>query len=128
MTRIATIAACIVAACIPLASAVDITFKNAWNTTTDPEGSIRLNSLSFQQDPLTTFQQHQYVASYATANNTFGQHYVVVGRRQVRPEIGDWEYLTLTDYVQTTLDEHNTISMGISGDGRIHLSFDHHVR
>jgi hypothetical protein len=28
--------------------------------------------------------------------------------------------------VQQTLDEHNTISMGISGDGKIHLSFDHH--
>ena len=34
--------------------------------------------------------------------------------------------MALTDYVQQTLDEHNTISMGISGDGKIHLSFDHH--
>jgi hypothetical protein len=25
------------------------------------------------------------------------------------------------------LDGHNMISMGISGDGKIHLSFDHHV-
>jgi hypothetical protein len=50
-----------------------------------------------------------------------------LGRRKIAPSVADWEYLTLEDYTQKTMDGHNMISMGISGDGKIHLSFDHHV-
>jgi hypothetical protein len=78
-----------------------------------------------QQNALTTFGDYQYVAFYKTATG-YGKHYVNLGRRRISPSPGEWQYLTLTDYVQQTLDEHNTISMGISGDGKIHLSFDHH--
>lgn len=115
------------AASSPLATAVEVVREQAWNITTDPQGSVRLNGLAFQQNALTTFKHHQYVAFYTTANETYGEHYVGLGRRRVWPCEEEWEYLTLTDYLQTTLDEHNTISLGISGDGKIHLSFDHHV-
>ncbi|KAF1833948.1 hypothetical protein BDW02DRAFT_569479 [Decorospora gaudefroyi] len=106
-------------------SALSITSTNNWNIANDVEGSVRLNGLAFQQHVLTTFGDYQYVAFYKTATG-YGKHYVNVGRRMLSPSLGEWEYLTLTDYVQQRLDEHNTISMGISGDGKIHLSFDHH--
>jgi hypothetical protein len=107
------------------ASALSINSTNYWNITNDVEGSVRLNGLSFQQDALATFGDYQYVAFYKTASG-YGRHYVNLGRRRISPSTGDWQYFAFTDYVQQTLDEHNTISMGISGDGRIHLSFDHH--
>lgn len=107
------------------ASAISISSTNYWNITNDVEGSVRLNGLAFQQHALTTFGDYQYVAFYKTASG-YGKHNVNLGRRRIAPSFGDWQYFAFTDYVQTTLDEHNTISMGISGDGKIHLSFDHH--
>jgi hypothetical protein len=108
-----------------LVSAISVTSTKSYNTSNDVEGSVHLNGLSFQQNALTTFGNYQYVAFYATATG-YGKHYVNLGRRQISPSIGAWQYFAFTDYVQQTLDEHNTISMGISGDGKIHLSFDHH--
>ncbi|CAG9940522.1 unnamed protein product [Clonostachys rosea f. rosea IK726] len=106
--------------------AVKIVSTNHWDIGTDIQGSERLNGVSYQEDVLITFGEHQYVTFYETAPAGYGNHYVRVGRRRVLPSVGAWEFLTLTDYLQTTLDGHNMISMGISGDGRIHLSFDHH--
>ncbi|KAH5582603.1 hypothetical protein HBI24_117340 [Parastagonospora nodorum] len=108
-----------------LVSALSVTSTNSWNITNDVEGSVRLNGLAFQQTGLTTFGDYQYVAFYKTASG-YGKHHVNLGRRRISPSIGEWQYFAFTDYVQQTLDEHNTISMGISGDGKIHLSFDHH--
>lgn len=108
-----------------LTTALSITSTNSYNISADVEGSVRLNGLSFQQNPLLTFGEYQYVAFYKTATG-YGKHYVNLGRRRISPSMGDWQYFAFTDYVQQTLDEHNTISMGISGDGKIHLSFDHH--
>lgn len=108
--------------------AVKIVSTNHWDIGTDIQGSERLNGVSYQEDVLITFGEYQYVTFYETAPAGYGNHYVRVGRRRVLPSVGAWEFLTLTDYLQTTLDGHNMISMGISGDGRIHLSFDHHVR
>lgn len=113
------------ALCSSLASAISITSTNHWNISTDVEGSVRLNGLSFQQNALTTFGDHQYVAFYNTSSG-YGKHFVNLGRRRISPSIDAWKFFAFEDYTQTTLDEHNTISMGISGDGRIHLSFDHH--
>lgn len=108
-------------------SAVRVTSTQHWDIGTDIEGPERLNGVSFQEDVLITFGDYQYVTFYSTTPAGYNHHYVNVGRRRVTPSVGAWQYLTLTDYVQTTMDGHNTISMGISGDGRIHLSFDHHV-
>ncbi|KAH8732069.1 hypothetical protein GQ44DRAFT_722222 [Phaeosphaeriaceae sp. PMI808] len=115
----------IVVSLTSIVSALSVTSINYWNITNDVEGSVRLNGLAFQQNALTTFGDYQYVAFYQTATG-FGKHYVNLGRRRVAPSISEWQYFAFTDYVQQTLDEHNTISMGISGDGKIHLSFDHH--
>lgn len=110
------------------ATAVEIISSEHWTIGTDIEGSERLNGVSYQEDVLITFGNHQYVTFYDTAPAGYLNHYVNVGRRQISPSVGEWEFLTLTDYVQKTMDGHNMISMGISGDGKIHLSFDHHVR
>ncbi|KAF2020730.1 hypothetical protein BU24DRAFT_469493 [Aaosphaeria arxii CBS 175.79] len=111
--------------CFSFVQAISVTSTKYWNITNDVEGSVRLNGLAFQQNALVTFENYQYVAFYSTATG-YGKHYVNLGRRRISPSVGDWQYFAFTDYLQTTLDEHNTISMGISGDGKIHLSFDHH--
>lgn len=115
----------VAATLLSFANAVSITSTRTYNISNDVEGSVHLNALSFQQSPLTTFGDYQYVAFYKTASG-YGKHYVNLGRRRISPSVGDWQSFAFTDYVQQTLDEHNTISMGISGDGKIHLSFDHH--
>jgi hypothetical protein len=107
--------------------AVELISTEHWDIGTDIEGPQRLNGVSYQEDVLITYGNHQYVTFYETAPAGYLNHYVNVGRRQVSPSVGEWEFLTLEDYVQKTMDGHNMISMGISGDGRIHLSFDHHV-
>jgi hypothetical protein len=119
----------IAALCCMLAGASALTVKStkSWTIGTDLQGPERLNGVSYQEDALITFGDHQYVTFYETTPAGYNNHYVKVGRRRVSPSVGDWEYLTLTDYVQKTMDGHNMISMGISGDGKIHLSFDHHV-
>jgi hypothetical protein len=109
------------------AAAVSVISTQHWDIGTDIQGSERLNGVSYQEDVLISFGDYQYVTFYSTAPAGYGNHYVNVGRRRIAPSVGGWEFLTLTDYVQKTMDGHNMISMGISGDGRIHLSFDHHV-
>lgn len=80
---------------------------------------ICINGKSFQQNPLVTHGDYQYIAYY-DANR-----WVCVGRRPLPG--GDWEVLRLTDYPFKSNDAHNIISLGICGqDGTIHLSFDHH--
>lgn len=120
-------ATCLLALAATVVSAVRIVSTNSWDIGTDIEGPERLNGVSYQEDVLITFGNYQYVTFYSTTPAGYSNHYVNVGRRQIKPSVGSWQYLTLTDYVQKTMDGHNMISMGISGDGKIHLSFDHHV-
>ncbi|KAF4465014.1 hypothetical protein FALBO_8139 [Fusarium albosuccineum] len=108
------------------ASAVTVKSTKSWSLSSDIQGPERLNGVSYQEDALITFGDHQYITFYETTSEGYSHHYVKVGRRRVSPSVGDWQYLALSDYTQTTMDGHNMISMGISGDGKIHLSFDHH--
>lgn len=79
-----------------------------------------INGLSFQQNPLVTFNGWQYIVYYN------GSRHVCIGRRQLPS--GSWSVVELTDYtLSTTTDAHNVVTMGICpNDGTIHLSFDHH--
>jgi hypothetical protein len=78
-----------------------------------------MNGESFQQDGIVTFNGWQYSA-YWDQNG-----YVNVARRSLPS--GGWQTIRLTDYVTTSTDSHNTISIGISPlDGSIHLAFDTH--
>ncbi|KAF1962491.1 hypothetical protein CC80DRAFT_487938 [Byssothecium circinans] len=112
-------------ALLSFTSAISIKATRKYDIAADVEGSVHMNGLAFQQSALTTFGDYQYVAFYKTASG-YGKHHVNLGRRRIAPSPGDWRVFAFTDYVQQTLDEHNTISIGISGDGKIHLSFDHH--
>lgn len=78
-----------------------------------------MNGESFQQDGIVTFGGRQYAAFWDESG------YVNVSRRLL--PAGAWQNVRLTDYVTSSTDSHNTISIGISGqDGTIHLAFDMH--
>jgi hypothetical protein len=78
-----------------------------------------MNGESFQQDGILTFNGWQYSAFWDQNG------YVNISRRLL--PAGAWQNVRLTDYVTTSTDSHNTISLGISGqDGSIHLAFDMH--
>ncbi|GAA1640140.1 BNR repeat-containing protein [Actinoplanes couchii] len=78
-----------------------------------------MNGESFQQDGIVTYGNWQYAAFWDQSG------YVNLSRRQVPS--GAWSHLRLTDYVTTSTDSHNTISIGIApSDGTIHLAFDTH--
>jgi hypothetical protein len=75
----------------------------------------------------------QYAAFYQSKDDSSSNNacYPTLARRRLRAsssaEDGPWEYLIFDDYEQTTDDGHNTISIGsCTGDGTIHVSYDHH--
>ncbi|EEY24110.1 neuraminidase [Verticillium alfalfae VaMs.102] len=111
---------------LPLTLAISIRSTDVWDIATDIQGPERLNGVSYQEDVLVTFGDYQYVTFYSTTPAGYNNHHVNLGRRRIEPSVEPWEYLAFTDYVQRTMDGHNMISMGISGDGHVHLSFDHH--
>lgn len=107
----------------------------------DPKTTHRLNCNAFQQHGLTTEFGWQYAVFYTSDTPEAGApRFVSIARRHlpsVREDAdrggarsgaeGEWQRIVLRDYVQSTEDGHNTISMGISkGDGRIHLVWDLH--
>ncbi len=78
-----------------------------------------INGLSFQQDPVVSHGQYQYVGYYD------GQRHVCLARREL--PAGKWEIIHFLDYDFQSNDAHNVISIGICPqDGTIHLAFDHH--
>ncbi|KAK4187923.1 hypothetical protein QBC35DRAFT_550888 [Podospora australis] len=82
----------------------------------------RINCYAFQQDAILSFRGWQYAAFYSPVGDAVFIH---LARRQL-PN-GPWETLVFDDYPQTVDDGHNTVQIGIcSGDGTIHLSYDHH--
>lgn len=74
---------------------------------------------SFSQSHVITSNNYQYAVYYNKDRR------VCLGRRALPS--GSWESLVFTDYLFSTTDCHNVPVLGISADGRIHLSFDHHV-
>jgi hypothetical protein len=95
----------------------------------DARREHRINSNSFQQNALISWQGFQYACFYSNKDDAvFGGPLLVnIARRRLTLAENVWETLTFLDYEQTVDDGHNTISMGIcSGDGTIHISWDHH--
>jgi hypothetical protein len=78
-----------------------------------------MNGESYQQDAILTVNGYQYAAYWNAAAR------VILARR---PEgEGAWTRIEMdTGYSSTSTDSHNTISLGASGDGRLHIAFDHH--
>ncbi len=78
-----------------------------------------------------TYNGYQYVIFYSARDRTKlrseAASYVVVSRRKLGGFA--WEHSILTDYKVTSDDAHNRQTIAVSsGDGRIHISFDHHNR
>ncbi|KAF5878527.1 putative dockerin type 1 protein [Botrytis fragariae] len=95
----------------------------------DPKRTHRINANSFQQNAITTVDGWQYVAFYTDhpTSTKLNACMMNLGRRKVSPTPSKWEILSFHDYEQVVDDGHNTISIGIcSGDGSIHIAFDHH--
>ncbi|KAF7923569.1 hypothetical protein BELL_0005g00220 [Botrytis elliptica] len=95
----------------------------------DPQRTHRINANSFQQNAITTFNGWQYVAFYTDhpTSTKLNACMMNLGRRKVSPTHSKWDILSFHDYEQVVDDGHNTISIGIcSGDGSIHIAFDHH--
>ncbi len=90
-----------------------------------------INGQPYQQEALITHEGYQYATWY---HNSPTDEDVYISRRDLTGTT--WETfdtgfgLENGDGTATTTnkewDSHNVIGLGISGDGRIHLSFDHH--
>jgi hypothetical protein len=86
-----------------------------------------LNGISYQDSPIVSFNGYQYAAWYHYSDANTERIYM--GRRNLATNV--WESFDLGKELSNgdapAWDAHNAISMGISGDGRIHLSYDMHV-
>ena len=98
-----------------------------------------LNAVAHQSSPLITFGDFQFATWY---QRRFGQEHVMLGRRSLTTLGSSWEILDTgldlnngdandddkANFMTQTQpwDSHCAINLGISGDGRIHLAYDHH--
>lgn len=78
-----------------------------------------------------SYNGYQYVVFYSGRDRGLPKaksvSYVVVSRRKLGGFA--WEHSILTDYKITSDDAHNRQTIAVSeGDGRVHISFDHHNR
>ena len=100
-----------------------------------------INGVAHQSTPLLTHGGYQYSAWYrnVTFNNGTSNEHIVLGRRDLSNPSSGWSTFDTglqlihgdandpENGSQTQpWDNHNAINMGISGDGRLHLSYDHH--
>ena len=76
-----------------------------------------VNTAIFRNDPITTHEQTQYAAYYNADGN------VVIAKRELGSET--WEQ-HVTDLTGNIRDAHNVISLGVDGEGYLHVSWDHH--
>lgn len=79
--------------------------------------STSVNTAVFRNNSVVTHGDTQYI-SYYDADG-----YLTLGRRQL--DSTDWT-VHRTQYKGNVKDAHNVISMMVDGEGRLHLSFDHH--
>ena len=87
----------------------------------DGYAQTSVNTTIFRQSSVITHGDCQFAAYYDADG------YVVLAKRKLakKGNDGDWQ-VQRTQYKGNVRDAHNIISIGIDGDGYIHLSFDHH--
>ncbi len=83
----------------------------------DGYSSTSVNTAVFRTNSLVSDGDIQYVSYYDP------EGYVTLGKRKHGST--EWE-LNRTQYKGNVKDGHNIISMGVDGDGYVHVSFDHH--
>ena len=99
-----------------------------------------LNAVAHQSTPLLSVGDYQYTTWYRLG----ADENVMLGRRSLIDPASGWETLDTGLTLQNgdgsdddraagiptqtqPWDNHNAINIGISGDGRIHLAYDHHT-
>lgn len=83
----------------------------------DAYAATSVNTAIFRASAVTSDDKWQYAAYYD------GEGRVVLARREVNGE--EWEKL-ITPYKGRPEDAHNVISIGLDGQERLHVAFDHH--
>ncbi len=76
-----------------------------------------VNTAVFRGSSLATHGDTQYISYYDP------EGYVILGKRKLGKE--EWS-LHSTQYKGNVKDAHNIISIGVDGEGYLHVSFDHH--
>ncbi|MBR4845712.1 MAG: BNR repeat-containing protein [Bacteroidaceae bacterium] len=76
-----------------------------------------VNTTVFRNNSLTTHGDMQYIAYYDA------EGFLTLGKRPVGTS--DW-MVQRTQYKGNCQDAHNVISIGVDGEGYLHVSFDHH--
>lgn len=76
-----------------------------------------VNTAIFRQNSLVSNDSLQYIAYYDKNGN------VIIGKRKL--DSPDWE-LKNTGFKGNIKDAHNVISLGLDGNGILHMAFDHH--
>lgn len=79
--------------------------------------STSVNTTVFRNNSVVTHGDTQYISYYDA------EGYLTLGCRQLGST--DWT-VRRTQYKGNVKDAHNVISMMVDGEGRLHLSFDHH--
>lgn len=83
----------------------------------DGYGKTSVNTTIFRTNSLATRGDTQYIGFYDPDG------VLTLGKRRVNTD--NWE-LHKTQYKGNVQDAHNVISLGVDGDGVLHVAFDHH--
>lgn len=89
------------------------------------------NGSPYRTEPILTFGNYQFATWYRADSN--GDNKILIARRDLRDTSSNpWKVRDtgerMVDGLNLNGDSHNVISMGVSGDGRIHLAYDMHAR
>ncbi len=79
--------------------------------------SSQINAVVFRKNSVTSFGAYQYASFYDAESR------VVLAKRKLATE--KWETST-TQFIGSTADAHNSISLAVDGRGVIHLSWNNH--
>jgi hypothetical protein len=90
------------------------------------------NGSSYRTEPFLTFGDYQFAAWYHAGPGTgeAAEENIYIARRRLTGntwDIRDTGQQMINGDTPGNEDSHNVISMGISGDGRIHLAYDMHA-
>lgn len=76
-----------------------------------------VNTAVFRTNSIVSDEKNQYISFYDP------EGFVTIGKRELGSD--NWT-LNKTQYKGNIKDGHNVISMGLDGDGYLHVAFDHH--
>lgn len=107
----------LVASCQGNSNEKDGSLSFSLNEVGQAYSATSVNSAVFRQGSLVSNDSLQYISYYD------GDGYMVLGKRKL--DGGKWE-LSQTPFKGNIQDAHNIISLGLDGNGILHVAFDHH--